>query len=229
MRIGRWARRAGIAAGVCSAGVAVAWLVTVPLTVKRVDVRGARLVPAAEVERMAGVRPGTPIGPAKAGQIEADLKRHPGFRRVSVTRGLTGTLHVRVSEREPAAWLRGYRCAVAADGVLLPHVRQRDPSWISLDGIAVRDGRVEKPAVIGEALSGRSLGKEVDVSGGGVWRRLPTGVWEWETGGKRIHMTSPIRTEEFKRLVRFRRAYPREWSRARLLDLRFADRVVVKR
>lgn len=229
MRAARIARYAGLAAGAVAACAAVAWLCSVPLKIDRVNVRGARLVPPPEVERMIGVKPGTRLGPAGAEKIEEDLRRHPAFVSVSVTRGVTGTLHVRVSEREPVAWLRGYRCAVAADGVLLPHVRQRDPSWISLERVPVEKGRVKSPGVIGEALAGSSLGREADISDGGVWRRLPADVWEWETGGKRIHMTSPIREEEFKRLTRFRRAHPRAWDRARLLDLRFAARVVVKR
>jgi len=229
VRIG--ARGVSVALGACLAGAAIAWLVSTPIKVERVSIRGMRMVAAGEIKRILNVRPGLPVGHGDVRRMESELERHAAFESASVSRGLTGTLHVRLVEREPVAWMRAFRCSVAEDGTLLPHVRQRDPSWICLEGVAVKHGKVSDVDAIREALAGRRYGREVDDSGGGVWRRLrsPADAWEWETGGKRIQMTSPIREDELKRLARFRRAYPEAWARARLLDLRFADRVVVKR
>ncbi len=224
----------GMVLTVCLAGVLLWGLASMPVKIKRVSIRGQRYLSQAAVERMVNVKPGALVGRAEVRRIERDLIRHPAFQSVTVSRGVTGTLHVRVRERKPVAWIRAYRCAVAEDGTLLPYVRQRDPAWISLDGLKVVRGKVLKAGAVREALEGNALTQELDGfssgAGGGVWRRLPVPppTWEWEMGGKRIHMTSPIQREEFKRLHRFQRAYPDAWARARWLDLRFADRVVVK-
>ncbi len=215
--------------GALAGGGVLVWLTSLSITIDRVVVRGARLMKPAEVEKLVKVKPGTPMGRTEVRRVEAELARHPAFNGVSVSRGLTGTLHIRVTERNPVAWLSTYRCAVAEDGTLLSHVRRREAGWICLEGFAVEKGKVKQTDAIREALLGCALGRQEDEPSGGTWRRLPENVWEWDRGGKRVYMTSPIDKNEFKRLKRFRRAYPEVWSRARLLDLRFAERVVVKR
>jgi hypothetical protein len=227
-----------------------------PGRIVRISIRGARLVSRSEVARMVDVAPGAVIGNAEVRRIEMALARNPAFCGVSVSRGVTGTLHVSVREREPVAWLISHQCAVARDGTLLPHLSRRDDAWVSVNGFAVADGKAVGSDAVMEAVSALSLARELGVAGagasgagasgagasgagpglgaagsGGFWRRLSLdgGAWEWKTGDKLIHLNSPINKEEFRRLQRFTRAFPDAWARARLLDLRFAERVVVRR
>lgn len=214
------------------AGVLLAKVVRMPVKIKRINIVGLRYLTPAEVERFMGVRPGALLTRSDVRRIERKLARHPAFLNVAVSRGVTGTLHVRAQEREPVAWMQAYRCAVAGDGTLLPHITVRDTAWIVLDGLPAQDGKVRAGHAIHEALEAGSLarlaGLTVAMGVDEVWRRIPAGCWEWDTGEKKVRLTSPLRPEEFERLQRFQQAYPDAWLRARMLDLRFADRVVVK-
>lgn len=225
-------RLACMALAVGLAGVLLVKVARMPVKIKRINIVGLRHLTSAQVEHFVGVRPGALLTRSDVRRIERNLARHPAFRSVAVSRGVTGKLHVRVREREPVAWMQAYRCAVAGDGTLLPYIKVRDTAWMVLAGLPAQDGKVRASHAIHEALQAGSLarlaGLTVAVDGGEVWRRIPAGCWEWGTGEKKIRLTSPLQPEEFKRLQRFQQAYPDAWLRARMLDLRFADRVVVR-
>jgi hypothetical protein len=182
----------------------------------------------AEVARLTGVAPGTRMTYGQACQVEATLARHPAFSRASVTRGLTGTLHVRVTERAPKVWCPRAGCAVAADGVLLPHFNRRETGWIGIDGFATAKGVVTDRAAFAEALELAGLIAALGIGDLGMIRRLPAEGWEWTAAGKRIRFSSPLVSAELGRLRRFREAYPAAWAGAGRMDLRFRDRLVVK-
>lgn len=218
----------GVLTAAAAAGLAAGYL-RLPIRMEQVQVSGLTRLSREEVVRMIGMEPGTLMGPADARRVAMNLARRPPFAAVAVSRGLTGILHVHVTEREPVAWCQRAGCAVAADGVLLPHLPSRGPGWIGLDGLAVAQGRVGDARLVGEALVVKAAlaaqGAEVD----GVLRRTAAGSWEWQNGGKRVTLSSPPQPGELARLARFQRSFPDAWARARALDLRFADRVVVSR
>jgi hypothetical protein len=202
-----------------------------PMRLKAVRVYGARSLTSGEVVRMAGVVPGALFGPREVRLLEKRLSAQAAFSSVRVGRGLDGTLSITVVEREPAAWLPAFGCAVSADGRLLAHLTMRDPEWPSVSGIEARDGVVADSVAMAEAMSACVRTRELARSGGGAWRRLPgAGAgWEWTIDGKRVVFSGPVSEEEIKRLQRFQREFPREWGMSLQLDMRFADRVVMKR
>jgi hypothetical protein len=216
-----------IAAGVGAAAlIAALWLT--PVAVRRVDVTGTRRLARAEVARWTGVTPGARLTFAGARRIEAAMERLPALTKVTVMRGITGTLHVRVTERPPAAWLPRYGCAVAADGTLLPHLNRREPEWVGLDGFTAVRGALTDSALFAEALMLAKLVAVVGVGDAGVIRRVPGECWEWLTAGKRVRLSSPPAPQEAERLRRFREACPAAWALAGRMDVRFRERVVVK-
>jgi hypothetical protein len=202
----------------------------VPMRIKSVSVSGARLLSRGEVIQLAGIPSGRALGWREARRIEERLAKHPAFSSVRVSRGFDGTLGLHVVERAPVAWLVTHGCAVAADGTLLPYLNHRDEGWVALTGVEVKDGKADMAAVA-EAMSGYGHLREIATQGKGVLRRVGSGegVWEWDIEGKKVVFSSPVREEEIKRLQRFQREYPRAWGKARMVDLRFAERVVVKK
>jgi hypothetical protein len=199
------------------------------ITVKSVRISGARYLSPAAIITIAGVKTGARVGPAEGEMIRKELLRTRAFSAVSVVRGLTGTLHIHVREREPVAWSRSYACALAADGTILYRVSRRDASWPALSGLPASEGTAGDPATIADAMKGYGMARGLLDGEGVTWRRSGPSAWVIEAGKKRVTVSSPVREEEYKRLMRFQRGYPDAWARARMLDLRFADRVVVKR
>jgi len=226
MRTGWGGWRWGAAAVVL--GAVGVWLLSRPIAVRQVSVTGTERMARAEVARLTGVAAGTTLDYGQACRAEAGLRRMPAFARATVTRGLTGVLHVRVTERAPVAWMRRAGCAVSAEGYLLPHFSRREAGWVALDDFATARGMVVDRASFAEALELAGMIGALRVGDAGVVRRLPTEGWEWSVAGKRVRLSSPLVPAELGRLGRFREAYPAAWSAAGRLDLRFRDRLVVK-
>jgi len=203
----------------------------VPMRVKAVTVSGARHLSRNEVTRIAAVPAGKLVGWGGAREIEERLKRHPAFSSVHVNRGFDGTLGISVVEREPVAWLPSHGCAVSADGTLLTHLTNREEGWPPVMGVELREGRVADLAAVRDAAAGYGRLRGYVGQGEGILRRVgnDAGAWEWDVEGKKVVFSSPVREEEINRLQRFRREFPRAWGKARMVDLRFAERVVVKR
>jgi len=232
---GKLARRqrmrlaAGLLLAVAMAAVLAFSLV--PMRVKAVAVSGAKLLSRNEVIRIAAVPPGKPVGWGTTREIEERLMRHPAFSSARVTRGFDGTLGISLVERMPVAWLASHGCAVSADGTLLTYLTRREESWPPVVGVEIRDGRVTDLGAVGAASAGYDRLRELAGEGSGVLRRVGpnAGAWEWDVDGKQVVFSSPVREEEIKRLQRFRREFPRAWGKARTVDLRFAERVVIKK
>jgi hypothetical protein len=226
---------------------------SMPVRIRKISVQGMKRMTRESVLRIVDLKPDAMVGPSEVRRIEMALKRHPGFLGASVSRGLTGTLHVRLHEREPVAWLCDKGCAVAEDGIVLPHVGTCEAGWARIAGLTLVGGKVCESPMVRDALRAESLAKEMALFPGGVWRcaspastgpsvkmtvRQPgahqdssavASGWVWDLKGRRVQMGFPVDRDGFDRLARFRRAYPDAFTRARLIDVRFAERVVVKR
>jgi len=218
---------AGLAFVLLAAAAAFSFL---PMRVSAIAVTGSRHFTPAEVSRLAGAAPGALLGWRESREMERRLRALPAFVSAKVGRSFDGTLAIRVMEREPEAWLPAFGCAVAGDGRLLIHLTVRDSAWASVSGVMAAAGKVLTPADIAEAVSADQRIRLVAPGSSGTWRKVPgiPGSWEWEAGGRRLAFSSPVSDSEIKRLERFQREFPREWGRSRVLDLRFADRVVIK-
>lgn len=211
--------------------VALFFFSLLPMRVRAVSVSGAKRLSRSEVIRIAAVPAGKMVGWGGTGGIEQKLLRHPAFSSASVRRGFDGTLGISVTEREPVAWLSSHGCAVSADGTLLTYLTRREEGWPPVVGVDVRDGRIMDLDAVRDATSGYGRLREYAGQAEGILRRIgpDAGAWEWNVEGKKVVFSSPVREEEIKRLQRFRREFPRAWKRARTVDLRFAERVVIKR
>lgn len=98
----RLLRRLGAAVGVVLLGAAWVWQRTLPLA--SVDVVGATYADASEVATLTDVRPDSVALYSLSPALIADrAQRHPWVRTAHVRRLPTGTLRVRVEEREPVA------------------------------------------------------------------------------------------------------------------------------
>ena len=177
----------------------------VPMRVKAVSVSGAKMLSRNEVIRIAAVPMGKMIGWGGTRGIEERLARHPAFISAKVSRGF--------------------------DGTLLTYLTQRQEGWPPVMGVEIRNGKVPDLGAVRDASSGYGRLREFAGQGEGVLRRVgpDAGAWEWDVDGKKVVFSSPVREEEIKRLQRFRREFPRAWGKARMIDLRFAERVVIKR
>jgi len=222
-----------LAAGILLAVLLVSALAfsLVPMRVKAVSVSGGKLLSRNEIIRIAAVPMGKTVGWGGTRSIEARLIRHPAFSSVSVSRGFDGTLGISVVEREPVAWLASHGCAVSDDGTLLTYLNRREEAWPPVVGVEIKDGRISDLGAVKDATSGYGRLREYAGQGEGVLHRVgpDAGAWEWNVDGKKVVFSSPVREEEIKRLQRFRREFPRAWGKARTVDLRFAERVVIKK
>jgi cell division protein FtsQ len=88
--------------------VAGGWLVTQStlLDVDHVRVTGSQRVPAGDVRRAGGVRPGEAILFVDTAGAERRVEQLPWVGDAQATRHLPGELEIRVTERTPAVWAR---------------------------------------------------------------------------------------------------------------------------
>ena len=91
------------------------------LRVRGVEVRGQRLLTAAQVQDWIGAQVGAPLLEIEPAALAARLREHPRVRNAWVSRGADRRLHVVVEERRSRALvLAGTLVEVDADGVVLP-------------------------------------------------------------------------------------------------------------
>lgn len=206
---------------------------------ERVEVSGTRLLAPHEVLAASGIRLGQSVWTDPAAW-EAALRSHPVVAGAEVTRRLPSTLHVRVTEKRPAALLSGgvLRPATAA-GEILPV----DPARVPVDLPILRSpareraGRVADSATlallaetariasldpalaarVSEVAAGRNGTTTLLLSSPAAEVVLPAGA-----GGDRLRLLRAALADVARRA-------PADSARGLArLDLRFADQVVVR-
>lgn len=216
----------------CIGAVALIWfLVGLPVEIERVRISGLNAVSEAQLRRIANIELGIKVGRVRAKEIEKALLKNPLILDASVDAGVTGTLHIRIRERAPVAWLENSSCAVGVDGVLLTDIKKAEEGWLRLAGLRVEKGRVGDVGAIQEAAQAEEILRNSGEFPSGTWacRAGYADSWIWYTQGKIVRFSRPVPEKEINRLQRFKRLCPQAWARARALDMRFADRVVVNR
>ena len=243
-RAGRVLRRLGGVALVLALGAAWYWQQTLPL--RRVDVSGAVHADVAEVVRLTGVRPDSDAVFSLSPALVADrAERHPWVRRAHVRRLPTGTLSVRVEEREPVVLVMragvpaGY---LDAEGVALPLDALSDSGAVPYD-VPLLSGSVPEAAP-GERVGSPALRELLAALAGAddatdalvsevEWRAGRAVLWTTPAGG---HPSVPVhlgRTGVAGQLARLRAFWdqsvlPRPRARFRSVDLRFDGQVVTQ-
>ncbi|MDT0630214.1 FtsQ-type POTRA domain-containing protein [Rubrivirga sp. S365] len=235
----RWLRRLGGVALVLALVAAWVWQRTLPF--ERVAVVGTAHAPVAEVERLVGVTPdSTALYALDPGLLAGRAERHPWVHRASVRRLPTGTLRVRVEEREPVALALGADGRPShfldAQGFMMPPspsalydvpVLRDAPPYHAVQPVADADLRSLLAALSRADDATRALVSEV------AWGPSPT-LWTTPTTG---HGSVPVRlgrggdpADQLRRLRAFwdQAVLPRPAHDFRLVDLRFDGQVVTR-
>lgn len=76
------------------------------LDVDHITVAGAGRVPASEIVAASGIQRGEALAFVDTGRARDRVEALPRIASVKVTRSFPGTVHIAVTEREPAAWAR---------------------------------------------------------------------------------------------------------------------------
>jgi len=239
---------AAIAGSAClasAAGALYAWrhgldgprrLLHQTFALRTLSVEGARRVPAGELVAASGLRAGTPIYAIDVAAAAAALEGHPWVDSARVARMPPSVVILHVVERDPVA-------VAAADGALpflvdgsgLPFAPAEPDDVTTLPWIVaphpVRLGEatpeLARGAALTRALRERTLaeGAEVHVApeadAEGLSLLLPglPGRVVFGTGGL---------PEKLERLARLRAARLPELAEGRVIDLRFAERAVLR-
>jgi hypothetical protein len=240
-------RRPGRLVGWLTAAVLLGWGLSwgvprAPGALARVDwfrvrsfrVEGARYLTAAEVESAAAVPAGANLWDDVA-PVAARLRAHPLVRDVHIGRRLPGTLVVRVEERRPVGLLPTPTLEpVDREGRRLP----LDPALHRLDLPVIRASRSGRgssaPAAIAAAAREAARLAEADP---GFWEGVSAITEEgardltveWGDPAVRLRFRAPLaqtRLREAKAVLAD--VSDRGDPAPLLLDLRFADQVVVR-
>jgi len=222
------------------------WLDDAPLT--HLAIQGHDALSSAQIAAQAGALAGLPLDTIEPAGFEADLAQSPWIDSARVLRLPTGTLVVRVAERgaiarwkgpeaEPevnSEWIdaSGTRFA-ASDAPLqeLPSVQGTDllaselpaDALLILDALTQHDALSRDPSRITLHLPGLEADED------GVLRVSPAGfVLEVGDGGPRALLGRRLLTQRVARLASLLDEAEETLARARLIDLRYADRAVVR-
>lgn len=240
-------RRPGRFLGWLTAAVLMGWglswgLPRVPEALARVDwfrvrsfrVEGARYLDFEEAERAASIPPGANLWDDVA-PIEARLRAHPLVREARIARRLPGTLVARIEEQQPVALLpTPILQPVDREGRVLP----LDPALHRLDLPIIRPGRTVRgtppPAAIAAAAREAARLAELDPA---FWERVSAltergsreVMLEWGDPAVRVLFRAPLpQTRLREALAVLADVNDRGGPAPLLLDLRFADQVVVR-
>jgi cell division protein FtsQ len=202
--------------------------------VRSLRVQGVRFLAADEVERAAAVPAGANLWD-DVGPVAARLRAHPLVRDVRIARRLPGTLVVRVEERQPVGLLPTPTLEpVDFEGRRLP----LDPALHRLDLPVIRAARPGRgsaaPAAIAAAAREAARLAQVDpVFWEGISVLTEQGARdltiEWGDPAVRLRFRAPLaqaRLREAKAVLAD--IAGRGDPTPLLLDLRFADQVVVR-
>jgi hypothetical protein len=226
-----------------------------PMRIERIAVQGNRLLSSRDVADATGVEPGQVGGEVEPLDVGERLRAHPWIRDAQVMRLPTGKLLISIDERAPAALLAPSDATGEAaawrfvDGTGTPFARVGDPGPSRLDeqdaaawprlrgGEGLDDGQAHPELAAALALL-RHLraGGLAELLGaeGALELRLPEPSdargWVIEPGpGRPIVILGHDRLlERVDRLEALLRSQIAELRGAREIDLRFADRAILR-
>lgn len=202
--------------------------------VRHVRVEGVRYLTAEEVERVASVAPGANLWDDVA-PVAGRVRAHPLVRDVLIRRRLPGTLILDVEERQPVALMPTPTLEpVDREGRILP----LDPARHRLDLPVIHAARPGQgagaPAAIAAAAREAARLAEVDPS---FWEGVSVVIeegsdeimLEWGDPAVRMLFRAPLAQGRLREAMAvIADASERGGGPPLLVDLRFADQVVVR-
>ena len=189
--------------------------------VREVQVYGTHYIPADDILTRLHVDTTASVWDDLA-PLEGRVASHPEVRTVTIERRLPGTLVVRVTEKQPVAFVPapdGLR-AVDAEGTLLPI----DPSTVVVD-LPVLEARDTALVRLLADVRGASPALFGRISAA---RRPAPGELDFALPGLRVRANASVTAAHLADIVPVEQDLARRHARASELDLRYRDQVIAR-
>ncbi|MBS0169054.1 MAG: FtsQ-type POTRA domain-containing protein [Nitrospira sp.] len=206
--------------------------------VRSVSVNGLHHVTRKEVIGRLALKPDTALYSINPTWLADRVKTHPWIKDATVVLKPLHEIHIDIVEREPAVVVRtlAENLLTDAEGVLLAHLGSSDdptlPMLSGVDGRRLAQGKAEdrRPVQVGAALArmvGQTTGGRPDVNVGNLNNLVV------EVQGVTFQFSESSMNQQWSRFLKMRPAlrdvaFDGEGARANEIDLRFADRVIVR-
>ena len=206
--------------------------------VRSVSVNGLHHVTRKEVIGRLALKPDTALYSINPTWLADRVKTHPWIKDATVVLNPLHEIHIDIVEREPAVVVRtvAENLLTDAEGVLLAHLGSSDdptlPMLSGVDGRRLAQGKVEdrRPVQVGAALArmvGQTTGGRPDINVGNLNNLVV------EVQGVTFQFSESSMNQQWSRFLKMRPAlrdvaFDGEGARANEIDLRFADRVIVR-
>lgn len=237
-----WKYKLAGATALCMSAAVAAYLFlhTSPFPLKQVKVFGNKNMSGAEVRAIMGIEGNEDLMRLKIAGLARSLMQSPWITSVSVRKQYPGTLLVKVEESYPFALLREGQVYFMVDeqGVKLDRLKGEPMRFMP---VISADRGISGPEVYGEALrlvralrraglstaeaSGLSNeGGQIEVTGleGGSESLVV------KLDGMAVKVGAGGYKEKLRRLINLRDVIKKRWDSLEYVDLRFANRVVVR-
>ena len=206
--------------------------------VRSVSVNGLHHVTRKEVIGRLALKPDTALYSINPTWLAERIKTHPWIKEATVVLKPLHEIHIDIVEREPAVVVRtlAENLLTDAEGVLLARLGSSDdptlPILSGVDGKRLAQGRAEdrRPVQVGAALArmvGQTTGGRPDINVGNLNNLVV------EVQGVTFQFSESSMNQQWHRFLKMRPAlhdvaFDGEGARANEIDLRFADRVIVR-
>lgn len=206
--------------------------------VRSVSVNGLHHVTRKEVIGRLALKPDTALYSINPTWLADRVKTHPWIKDATVVLKPLHEIHIDIVEREPAVVVRtvAENLLTDADGVLLAHLGSSDdptlPMLSGVDGRRLAQGKAEdrRPVQVGAALArmvAQTTGGRPDINVGNLNNLVVV------VQGVTFQFSESSMDQQWSRFLKMRPvlrdvAFDGEGARANEIDLRFADRVIVR-
>lgn len=206
--------------------------------VRSVSVNGLHHVTRKEVIGRLALKPDTALYSINPTWLADRVKTHPWIKDATVVLKPLHEIHIDIVEREPAVVVRtvAENLLTDADGVLLAHLGSSDdptlPMLSGVDGRRLAQGKAEdrRPVQVGSALArmvAQTTGGRPDINVGNLNNLVVV------VQGVTFQFSESSMDQQWSRFLKMRPAlrdvaFDGEGARANEIDLRFADRVIVR-
>ena len=206
--------------------------------VRSVSVNGLHHVTRKEVIGRLALKPDTALYSINPTWLADRVKTHPWIKDATVALKPLHEIHIDIVEREPAVVVRtlAENLLTDAEGVLLARLGSSDdptlPILSGVDGKRLAQGKAEdrRPVQVGAALArmvAQTTGGRPDINVGNLNNLVV------EVQGVTFQFSESSMNQQWSRFLKMRPAlrdvaFDGEGARANEIDLRFADRVIVR-
>ncbi len=206
--------------------------------VRSVSVSGLHHVTRKEVIARLALKPDTALYSINPTWLGERIKTHPWIKDATVALKPLHEIHIDIVEREPAVVVRtvAENLLTDAEGVLLAHLGSSDdptlPMLSGVDAKRLAQGKPDdrRPIQVGAALArmvGQTTGGRPDINVGNLNNLVVV------VQGVTFQFSEASMDQQWYRFLKMRPAlrdvaFDGEGARANEIDLRFADRVIVR-